>query len=217
MTKDALGELAAMRENYLDGALRRENLDACPLVQFSVWLKAYEEMGSSEVNACTLATAKVSGEPSVRAVLLKGVEDGGFVFFTNYESRKSKELDENPNAAMHFPWWSMERQVSVEGIVERLDEELAASYFSSRPLESRLGAWASRQSRVLDSRKILEKAFDEMAERFGDNPPKPDFWGGYKLIPQSIEFWQGRAGRLHDRFVYRREGEGRWRIERLYP
>ena len=205
-----------MRESYRVGALRRTDLASCPLEQFAVWLEDAETAGFSHPNACSLATADALGHPSSRAVLLKGVEDGCFVFYTNFESRKARELDENPRAALNFPWWSMQRQVAVEGTVEKMDDESAERYFRTRPLDSRFGAWASRQSALLESREILENSFDEMVERFGENPPKPPFWGGYRVKPVAIEFWHGQPGRLHDRFVYRRKGEG-WTIERLYP
>ena len=213
---DLLQGLAAMRENYRAGALRRTDLASCPLAQFALWLEEAEAAGFSHPNACSLATADALGNPSSRAVLLKGVEEGCFVFYTNFESRKARELNENPRVALNFPWWSMQRQVSVEGTAERMDEESAERYFRTRPLDSRFGAWASRQSAQLQSREVLEKAFDEVVDRFGEDPPKPPFWGGYRVRPVVIEFWHGQPGRLHDRFVYRRGGED-WAIERLYP
>ncbi len=214
---DALKELASMREVYREGALRRRDLKACPLEQFSNWMNAAEKANLSHPNACTLATTDSAGQPSARAILLKGIEDGGFVFYTNFGSRKAVELDDNPRSVLHFPWWVMQRQVSVEGCVQRMDEESAERYFRSRPLDSRFGAWASRQSEVLDSRETLENAFDEMVERFGGDPPKPSFWGGFRMMPKAIEFWQGRPGRLHDRFLYRQKDDKAWTIERLYP
>ena len=214
---DVSKELASMREEYREEAFRRADLEACPLVQFSAWMNAAEVAKLSHPNACTLATVDVSGRPSARAVLLKDIEDGGFVFYTNFGSRKAKELSGNPRAVLHFPWWVMQRQVSVEGSVERMDDASDERYFRSRPLDSCFGAWASRQSEVLDSRDTLEEVFGEMVERFGEDPPKPPFWGGYRLMPEVMEFWQGRPGRLHDRFLYRREDENAWDIERLYP
>ncbi len=214
---DALKGLTSLREEYREEALRRADLKACPLVQFSVWMNAAETANLSHPNACTLATVDASGQPSARAVLLKGIEDGGFAFYTNFGSRKAKELSGNPRAVLHFPWWAMQRQVTVEGSVVRMDDASDEQYFRSRPLDSRFGAWASRQSEVLDSRETLEKAFDEMVERFEEDPPKPPFWGGYRLMPEAMEFWQGRPGRLHDRFLYRLKGENAWEIERLYP
>jgi len=205
-----------MREEYREDPLRRRSLDPCPLVQFEQWMAEAEKL--SHPNACSLATADAEGKPSARAVLLKGVEDGEFRFYTNFGSRKAKDLKVNPQAALHFPWWELQRQVSVEGSVARISDEDAETYFRSRPLDSRLSAWASRQSEVLDSRDALERSFDEAAERFGENPPKPPFWGGYRLRPEAIEFWQGRPGRLHDRFRYRRAPSGNaWTLERLSP
>jgi pyridoxamine 5'-phosphate oxidase len=150
-------------------------------------------------------------------MLLKGLENSCFLFFTNFGSRKARELKENSQAVLHFPWWGIQRQVCVEGSVDLLDEQSSEEYFNSRPLESRLGAWASHQSEVIDSRKSLENSFEEIAERFGDNPPKPPFWGGFRLQPMTLEFWQGRTGRLHDRFRYSKIKEGEWNIERLSP
>lgn len=205
-----------MREEYREEPLRRGALKACPVEQFEEWMAEAEKL--SHPNACSLATADAEGRPSARAVLLKGVENGEFLFYTNFGSRKAKDLEVNPRAALHFPWWELRRQVSVEGSVSRMSDEDAESYFRSRPLDSRLSAWASRQSEVLDSRTTLEQAFDEAAERFGEDPPKPPFWGGYALRPEVIEFWHGRPGRLHDRFRYRRAAdEDVWTLERLSP
>ncbi|MFP6893755.1 MAG: pyridoxamine 5'-phosphate oxidase [Opitutales bacterium] len=214
---DASDELGQMSEDYTLGAFRRSDLRNCPLEQFSEWMNEVKSAGIIEPNACTLATSSIAGSPSTRSVLLKGIENGYFLFFTNFGSRKARELKENPQAVMHFPWWGMQRQVTVEGSVDLLDEESSEEYFHSRPLESRIGAWASRQSEVIESRKSLENAFEEMAERFGKNPPKPPFWGGFRLRPETLEFWQGRTGRLHDRFRYSRTMENEWKIERLSP
>ena len=210
-------ELSKMRKDYTLGAFRRTNLNECPLEQFSEWMNDAKSADIGEPNACTLTTADASARPATRAMLLKGIEHGNFLFFTNFGSRKARELKENPQAVLHFPWWGMQRQVTIAGSVDLLDEKSSEEYFHSRPLESRLGAWASRQSEVIDSRESLENAFEEMAERFGENPPKPPFWGGFRLRPETIEFWQGRTGRLHDRFRYGRNEENAWRIERLSP
>ena len=188
-----------------------------PFVIARNWLAEAEKTEINDANAMALSTVDGDGLPNVRMVLLKDYDEDGFVFYTNFGSRKAKELSGNPRAVLHFPWLAMQRQVTVEGSVERMDEEDAERYFHSRPLDSRFGAWASRQSEALDSRETLEEAFDEMVERFGEDPPKPPFWGGYRLIPEVMEFWQGRPGRLHDRFLYRREDENAWKIERLYP
>jgi len=214
---DASDELSQMREDYSLGSFRRTELGECPLEQFSEWMNDAKSANLGEPNACTLTTADASARPTTRAMLLKGIEDGHFLFFTNFGSRKARELKENPQAVLHFPWWSIQRQLTVEGLVDRLDEKSSEEYFHSRPLESRLGAWASRQSEVIQSRESLENAFEEMVERFGENPPKPPFWGGFRLKPETIEFWQGRTGRLHDRFRYSRTSENEWNIERLSP
>lgn len=166
--------------------------------------------------AVTLATADARGAPSARMVLLKGVDHRGFVFFTNYGSRKALELEENPRAALCFHWPELERQVRAAGSVSRISAEESDDYYHSRPMGSRLGAWASRQSTVLDDRSLLEARLAEVTERFGGDPPRPDFWGGYRIEPHAIEFWQGRADRLHDRLVFQRSGD-HWDCERLYP
>lgn len=205
-----------MREEYREEPLRRRALKACPVEQFELWMAKADKL--SHPNACTLATADAGGKPTARAVLLKGVENGEFLFYTNFGSRKAKHLESNPWAALHFPWWELQRQVSVEGSVSRMSDEDAEAYYRSRPLDSRLGAWASRQSEVIDSRDVLEQAFDAAVERFGEEPPKPPFWGGYKLRPEVVEFWHGGPGRLHDRFRYRRaDDEDAWTLERLSP
>ena len=210
-------DLSQMREDYSLGSFRRTDLDECPLEQFSKWMNDANSAKIIEPNACTLVTSSISATPSTRSILLKGIENGHFLFFTNFSSRKARELKENPQAVLHFPWWGIQRQVTVEGSVDLLDEESSAEYFHSRPLESRLGAWASRQSEVVESRESLENAFEEMVARFGENPPKPPFWGGFRLQPMTMEFWQGRTGRLHDRFRYSRTKENDWQIERLSP
>jgi pyridoxamine 5'-phosphate oxidase len=171
-----------------------------------------------DVNAATLATADKDGRPSARVVLLKGVDERGFVFFTNYESRKARELEENPNAAMVFYWADQERQVSVAGTVTKLGREESEAYFRTRPKGSRLAAWASRQSAVIPDRSTLEQRWKELqAQHPGDDVPMPPFWGGYVLAAARIEFWQGRPSRLHDRFRYTRQDGGSWLIERLSP
>lgn len=188
-----------------------------PIELFQAWYAAAEESGILHPDGMALATATPDGRPSVRVVLLKDVNEQGFVFFTNYESRKAAELDANPHAALCFHWAVHERQVRVAGRVRRISEEESADYFATRTRGSRIGAWASKQSRPLDARETLEARFREMKERFGDDDvPLPPFWGGYRLRPETIEFWQGRADRLHDRLVFEREGEG-WRTKRLYP
>ena len=209
-------DLHAMREHYDQTPLRRVDLNSCPFGQFSKWLEDAVKAGIYDPNACSLATVDGEGRPVSRAVLLKALENEQFVFYTNYESRKSSHLDQNPNTCMHFPWFALQRQVVVTGKVLKIEAKRAEEYFNSRPLESRLGAWASRQSEQLDSREALEKAYLEMQEKFGDSPPKPLHWGGFALIPETIEFWQGGPSRLHDRFIYNLE-DNHWNIQRLNP
>jgi len=188
-----------------------------PLELFGAWYAAAEEAGILLPEAMTLATATRDGAPSARMVLLKGVDAGGFVFYTNYGSRKARELDENPRASLCFHWAVLQRQVRVTGSVDRLTSEESAEYFATRGRASRIGAWASRQSERLASRGDLKERLREVEARFeGDDVPLPPFWGGYRVVPDAIEFWQGRADRLHDRLRFVREG-GRWLPERLFP
>jgi pyridoxamine 5'-phosphate oxidase len=196
---------------------REENFHPDPIVQFRRWFEEVEAAGIAEANAMVLATASPNAEPSARTVLLKEADERGFVFYTNYESRKGKELELNPRASLVFFWKELQRQVRVEGTVERLPREESALYFATRPRESQLGAWASFQSRVLADRRTLMDRYAEMERRFrGMEIPLPDHWGGFRLVPRQMEFWIGRSGRLHDRFRYTRTGD-RWRIDRLYP
>lgn len=199
------------------GGLPGATSDMEPIELFRDWLRAAEESGILLPESVTLATATSDGIPSARMVLLKEVDERGFVFYTNYGSRKAAELDSNPNAALCFHWAVLHRQVRVTGTVERVSQEESAQYFSSRPRGTRLGAWASKQSQTLDSRAELEARLSEAQERFAeDDVPLPTFWGGYRLSPRRIEFWQGRADRLHDRLVFTRSDDG-WDTERLYP
>ena len=211
-------EVAALRHDYAANGLRRADLDPDPIAQFSNWFAAAAEAQIRDVNAMSLATASAEGVPSVRVVLLKGFSADGFVFYTNYASEKGRELEVNRHAALAFYWVQFERQIRVSGTVEKTSREESAEYFHSRPVGSQLGAWVSRQSEVLDARKILISRLAEMTERFeGREIPLPPHWGGYRLKPETIEFWQGRPDRLHDRFRYRRDAEGAWVIERLAP
>ena len=209
-------QLQSMREQYDCEPLRRSAMRSCPLEQFTDWLNDAVLAKIYDPNACSLSTVDEKGRPSARAVLLKGMEEGRFIFYTNYNSRKAKHLSSNSNACLHFPWFSSQRQVMITGEVAKREDQEAEEYFNSRPVLSKLGAWASDQSEDLDSRETLEKAFLKAQEKFGENPPKPPHWGGFGLNPKSVEFWQGGPHRLHDRFIYELLGSD-WNIKRLNP
>ena len=195
-----------------------EELESDPIVQFEKWFRAAWDENYPMPHAMSLATASAEGLPTVRTVLLKGYDPHGFVFFTNYGSRKAKQISNNPQAALLFPWVRLGRQVTVAGRVEKISKSESVQYFLSRPRGSQLSAWASAQSTVISSRAILESAFATVKRRFADGEvPLPDFWGGYRVDPDSIEFWQNRKDRLHDRFLYNRGENGAWRIDRLTP
>lgn len=211
--------LAEMRRGYSQAGLAEADLAPDPITQFRRWLDEAEASGLVEPNAMVLATATPDGRPSARTVLLKGFDESGFVFFTNYTSRKSVELDANPRASLLFPWHALERQVVVEGTVSKVSGQESATYFATRPLPSRLAAWASPQSAVLESRGELERRYAEQTERWpeGTEVPVPDWWGGFRVALFSVEFWQGRPNRLHDRLRYRRAGDAGWTVDRLGP
>jgi pyridoxamine 5'-phosphate oxidase len=200
-------------------ALTKDSLDANPIRQFQIWFDEVRARGMSEQDATsmTLGTVSKDGQPSARIVLLKSFDDRGFVFYTNYHSRKGKELRDNPRACLLFYWSQLWRQVRIEGDIEKVSTAESEEYFQSRPLGSRLGAWASDQSEVVDTRETLESRFAELQKRFGEDVPRPEHWGGYRLKPHTIEFWQGRDNRLHDRLRYRLQDDGVWVIERLGP
>ena len=206
-----------LRREYLHAAFDESMAAADPIVQFQRW---FEEAVAAELpmpNAMTLATVAADSRPSARIVLLKEFDDRGFVFFTNYESRKGKELAANRAAYLLLHWTELERQVRIEGVVEKIPARESDAYFAQRPLSARHAAIASRQSAVITGRAELEKHFAEIAAKCGANPPRPAHWGGYRVIPATIEFWQGRENRLHDRLLYRRAANGNWSIERLAP
>ena len=234
--------IANLRREYNLTSLRRSDLEADPLAQFKKWfdqaagvrrsgrlrkrlIQLYKLFflggnggSATEVNAATLATADKDGRPSARTVLLKGVDERGFIFFTNYQSRKGRELAENPQGALVFHWADQARQVCIAGVVEKIPRAESEAYFRTRPRGSRLGAWASRQSESVENRECLEKRWSELETEYpGDDIPTPPNWGGYVLSPGRIEFWQGRPSRLHDRFCYSRQPDKSWRLERLQP
>lgn len=203
---------------HAEGGLHRRDLDPDPIKQFGNWFTAAIEAQIRDVNAMSLATASATGRPSVRIVLLKGFDHGGFVFFTNYESEKGKQLTENPYAALGFYWIELDRQIRITGKTSPTSREESERYFHSRPLGSQLGAWASRQSEPVDARRMLDARMAQMTERFADKPvPLPPHWGGYRLKPDQMEFWQGRPNRLHDRFRYTLQADQSWLLERLFP
>lgn len=209
--------LKNLRRSYSLKKLDEKEADQNPFIQFKKWMEEALNSQLFEPTAMTLATSTKSGIPSCRIVLLKGFDEDGFIFFTNYGSRKSKELNENPSAVLLFFWQELERQVRIEGRVEKISRQISEAYFNSRPLESRLGAWASPQSEVIPSRQYLEEKFDEMRKKYPDgNVPLPPNWGGFRLIPHSFEFWQGRENRLHDRIFYSLINNS-WKISRLAP
>ena len=209
------GDLSSLRKEYLQSGIVRDDLKISPIEQFSLWFSQAVDAEIIEPTAMSLATADDS--IGIRTVLLKYFDEKGFVFFTNYESKKSRQIQKNPQAAILFPWLALERQVKIIGRVEKISNLESLKYFSSRPKDSQVGAWASEQSARISSRAVLIEQFASMKKKFtkGDIP-LPDFWGGYRVVPQSIEFWQGRANRLHDRFIYERQ-ESEWTISRLSP
>lgn len=210
-------DIANLRREYGRAQLRREDLDANPFVQFKRWLDEALAAELVDANALSLATVGAAGEPSIRTVLLKGFNEDGFVFFTNLESTKSRQISENPNVAMLFYWREFERQIKIQGTATRLPLSDVAKYFFSRPRDSRIAAWVSPQSRIIEARQALEMKFEELLKKFGDGDiPVPSFWGGFRVAPSAIEFWQGGASRLHDRFKYQRDGSA-WRIDNLAP
>ncbi len=210
-------DIAALRKSYERDALDEQASAADPLAQFRLWLEQALQAQLPEPNAMTLATVGADGRPSTRVVLIKGFDERGIVWYTNYASRKGRELAQQPFAALQFHWVELERVVRVEGRVEKVEAALSDTYYASRPLDSRLGAWASPQSEVIGSRAVLVAAAAKAALQHGTAPSRPPHWGGYRLQPDRWEFWQGRKSRLHDRLRYRLDDEGRWLRERLAP
>lgn len=209
--------IAHLRKNYQLMGLDENSIRTDPMEQFSLWFNAALESEITEPNAMILSTVSPEGSPSSRTVLLKGLETDGFIFFTNYESEKGRHIGNNDNVAILFLWLDLERQVRITGKASKIDSLASESYFKSRPVDSQIGAWASSQSEVVPGREYLEKKFESMKRRFSDGEiPLPPFWGGYKVVPSKMEFWQGRPNRLHDRILYTRSGNG-WKIERLSP
>jgi pyridoxamine 5'-phosphate oxidase len=209
--------IADLRREYARARLDEQDVSRDPFAEFARWFAEAQAAEAAEVNAMVLATATPDGRPSARVVLLKGFDERGFVFFTDYRSRKGGDLEANPRAALAFYWWELERQVRIEGPVERTSAEESEMYYRTRPLGSRLGAWVSHQSRPIVSREVLEAGLQEVERRFtAAEIPLPPHWGGYRVSPEIFEFWQGRESRLHDRIRYRRERDG-WSIERLSP
>jgi pyridoxamine 5'-phosphate oxidase len=210
-------DISHLREEYRREALNRDTLSPDPMDQFKAWFAQAQAAQLREPNAMILATVDAHGQPYNRTVLLKKLDERGLVFFTNFESRKARHLSENPRVSVLFLWLELERQVSINGTAQRISAAESLSYFATRPLGSRLGAWTSQQSTVIKSRSLLEAKLEEMKRKFADGKiPLPSFWGGYRISPQSYEFWQGRQNRLHDRFLYSKSGDN-WELERLQP
>jgi pyridoxamine 5'-phosphate oxidase len=211
-----MDSIAQLRKNYTFGQLSETDVPSNPLPLFKLWFDQAVSAECPEPNSMTLATADKAGNPSARIVLLKGADENGFSFFTNYESQKGKELAVRPQAALLFHWHELERQIRIQGVVERISATESDEYFHSRPSASRIGACASPQSSVIPNREFLEEAEKKFKAEFGDTPPRPEHWGGYRLRPTEMEFWQGRPSRLHDRIHYKLDGST-WQVNRLAP
>lgn len=212
-------KIADLRQDYLLKSLDVSDVNANPFLQFEKWFNEALKSEILEPNAMTLATVSSEGKPSARVVLLKGLETEGFVFYTNYDSKKGQDMDQNPYVALCFNWLDLQRQVRIEGIVSKVSDEISTEYFNSRPKSSRIGAWSSPQSQIVGNRAFLEEKYKELSQKYENTEgvPRPKFWGGYIVKPTMIEFWQGRSSRLHDRIVYEKTEGGAWKIERLAP
>lgn len=210
--------LADLRREYTMASLDIDSVDKNPMSQFRKWFEEAQKSELLEPNAMVISTVDENARPFQRTVLMKALDDKGIVFYTNYNSRKAKQLAKNANISLLFPWYGLERQVAIIGTAEKVSTKESLQYFSSRPYGSQLGAWVSQQSKVISSRSILETKLAEMKQKFKEGKvPLPDFWGGYRVIPSSIEFWQGRQSRLHDRLIYEKEVDGNWNISRMAP
>ena len=213
MTKD----LKALKQQYSDSGIDKNTVDANPFKQFAVWFDQAVDSGIAEPNGFSLCTVSPESKPTQRTVLMKSYDEKGFVFYTNHHSRKGKQLSENHCVSMLFPWYELHRQINVEGVVSRIDDQRSFEYFNSRPVGSQIGAWASRQSETIESRQVLEQQICQIEEKFKDQEiPLPEFWGGYQIAPTRFEFWQGRTHRLHDRIIYTKN-DSQWDISRLSP
>lgn len=211
-------DLADLRREYSIKPLRRENLDADPFRQFDTWFQEALTVEAMDANAMSLATVSADGQPSARTVLLKYYDKTGFVFYTNLGSRKARDISQNPKVALLFYWHELHRQVKIVGAANTISTAENVKYFMRRPRDSQLGAWVSAQSSVITARSVLENTFEQMKEKFANGEvPLPSFWGGYRVTAQTMEFWQGRESRLHDRFIYRQDGSDSWAIDRLAP
>lgn len=210
-------QLQQKREEYMAGELTVDSTAADPVEQFKIWYGEYEEMQTADSNAMTLSTVSEDGQPHSRVVLLKGIDEGGFEFYTNYNSDKGKELSVNPKASLNFFWPQLERQIRIEGEVLRLPPDESEAYFKSRPYGSQIGAWVSPQSDEIPGREYLQERVEELQKKYPAEVPRPEHWGGYRLMPALFEFWQGRPSRLHDRIRYTLKEGGEWRKARLAP
>ncbi|MCG6976540.1 MAG: pyridoxamine 5'-phosphate oxidase [Acidiferrobacterales bacterium] len=211
-------DVSQLRQQYMAEGLSRDALDPDPVRQFAQWYEQLHQADIFEPSAMTVATVSPDGQPYLRTVLLKLFDESGFVFYTNYGSRKAKHIETNPRVGLLFAWVPLARQVKITGIAEKVPTAESLKYFATRPRGSQIGAWASAQSEIVSSRSMLEAKFEELKQKFSQGEvPLPEFWGGYRVVPQSIEFWQGRDNRLHDRFIYTRKESGDWQIARLAP